>query len=383
MSITLYTGLPGSGKSLRAVDAIRKAIATGRNVYVDGIDGLSEFGWEPCDLRKWQDLPDGSLVVADEIQKRWPTRRTGDTAPEVSALSEHRHRGFDFVLVTQHPTMVDAYVRKLVDRHEHLVRQFKAKVSRVYSWMECYDDPQSLSTRNRSESSIWKYPSECFSLYKSATLHTMQAKIPKKLLFLPVLLVLVGVALWYGWRSVSAIGRRSDNGSQTTAKAASAEATAGATPAAVAIDATAYVAKLMPRVPGMPWSAPVFDDRKAKAEPEIYCVDSQSGCRCYTEQITRISTPVLQCLQIARYGVYNPFREPFDKRAPTSPADSQNRRDKPDGRASRSNAGFDLAGDDDRHGLKAGDAVGEASSGTTNWPHPDFSYKVPFPGHQR
>lgn len=147
--ITLITGLPGAGKSLRMVQMIRDALKEGRNVYVDGIDGLQPFGWEPCELNDWENLPDGSLVVADEAQKTWGTRRAGDAPPSIRALSEHRHRGFDFVIGTQHPTMIDKYVRTLVGRHDHLLRQFGAPISRIVTWSECQDDPQSLATRQR------------------------------------------------------------------------------------------------------------------------------------------------------------------------------------------------------------------------------------------
>jgi zona occludens toxin len=376
MSIRVITGLPGAGKTLRAVDAIRKALAAGRNVYCDGIDGLQPFGWESCDLNKWEDLPDGSLVVADEAQKRWPTRRSGEPPAHIAALSEHRHRGFDFILLTQHPTMLDSYVRKLVDTHEHLVRQFKSKVARVYAWQECYDDPQSLATRQRSESSLWKYPPECFPLYKSATLHTVQAKIPKRLLAIPVLLAIAAVLVFFGVRAVRSMASKPD----VPAAVVDAHSSASV-PFKSAED---YVAKFTPRVQGMPWSSPAFDDRKVKSEPEIYCVSIEfQSCRCYSEQITPIEVNQTACREIARHGVYNPFRDPRSLQAqsaqPAPSADSKNPR------VIKSQMGSAAVGDSGVPEASAGrDLKVSAGDGgaSSDWGRPDFSYKVPFPSNR-
>src|SRR5687767_10170888 len=123
MPIKLITGLPGAGKTLRAVYLARQAIKQGRPVFVYNINGLQPFGWHPLeDLNEWEKLPDGSLVIADEVQDVWKQRGFGDPIPPVQALSKHRHRGFDFVLLTQNPTFMDTYVRKLVNGHEHLIR---------------------------------------------------------------------------------------------------------------------------------------------------------------------------------------------------------------------------------------------------------------------
>ncbi|MBD4845718.1 zonular occludens toxin, partial [Xanthomonas citri pv. citri] len=43
-SISLLTGLPGSGKSLRIIQAIRYLMDKGAHVYVCNIDGISVPG---------------------------------------------------------------------------------------------------------------------------------------------------------------------------------------------------------------------------------------------------------------------------------------------------------------------------------------------------
>lgn len=314
--IRLITGLPGAGKSLRGVQVVRQFLAEGRAVYVDGLDGLQPFGWEPCNAREWEKLPDGSVIVVDEAQKVWPTRRAGDTPPDIRALSEHRHHGFDFVLLTQHPTMLDAYVRKLVGQHEHVVRQFGMEASRIITWTECQDDPQTLGTRQRGTDALWKYPRDCFPLYKSATLHTVKRRIPFRVAIIPALLALGAFLAWYGYGSIVSLA-------ETDVTAGAKRVVGGEVQADSTMasrlgapikyrDAGDYAAAFLPRIPSQPWSASAFDEREVRAEPELYCVKSEAkGCQCYTEQVTRVFIDKAACLRTVAYGSYNPFRAPM------------------------------------------------------------------------
>lgn len=316
MPIVFVTGLPGAGKSLRAVQRIVEAREQGRNVYVCGLDGLdpsvgAEIIESPND---WQDLPDGSLVVVDEAQKWWPQRRAGDPAPYIRALSEHRHRGFDFLIVTQHPSMVDKYVRTLCGEHEHVLRQFGLRGAKIVTWQECYDDPQSQATRDRGTIKPWAYPKRLFTLYKSATLHTVKARIPLRMKVIPLIVLAVAVAAWYGWKSVDSMAQadmteQARAVSGVTGMASAGPAGGGEKPKYK--DAVAFAEAFTPRIPGAPWSAPAFDSRQVVSQPELYCIATERlRCICHTEQGTRYAIEPMQCLQIVRNGVYNPFRQP-------------------------------------------------------------------------
>ena len=155
---------------------------------------------------QWESLPDGSVVVIDECQKVFPARKLTDPLPPVTALSEHRHRGFDFVLVTQSPMMMDSYVRRLVGEHVHCVRRFGLKGCTRYTWGECVDDPQSHTMRSRAIESVWKYPHTLFPLYASATLHTVKTKLPLRMVLIPVGVVAALIAGYFAWGSLESIG---------------------------------------------------------------------------------------------------------------------------------------------------------------------------------
>lgn len=67
----LITGMPGNGKTLYAVDFIRKERAKGREVFSD-IKGLTIEGVQPAP-DDWRTIPNGALVVYDEAHKRFPS----------------------------------------------------------------------------------------------------------------------------------------------------------------------------------------------------------------------------------------------------------------------------------------------------------------------
>ena len=61
--------------------------------------------------------------------------------PFIEALALHRHHGLDIVLITQHPSFLDSFVRKLVQRHMHV--SIKPVGRKLYEWNECVDQPDS------------------------------------------------------------------------------------------------------------------------------------------------------------------------------------------------------------------------------------------------
>lgn len=321
--IRLLTGNPGAGKTLRCVEYMVNAVREGRPVFACNVNGLSpDVGATVIENPNlWQDLPDGSLVIVDEIQDFWKQGSPGQTPDYIERLSTHRHRGFDFILMTQHPTMVHSWVRKLVGEHEHLVRQFGVQASKVVRWLEAQDDPKSQAQRERGTSELWRFPKELYPLYKSATLHTVKTRIPLRLKIIPALLVLLGLAIWFGYSSFSGLASVDviESASETSGVAMS-PSSSSAVPVAGGsrrsekyIDAADYAEQHTPRIAAKPWTAPIFDSRSPVAEPELYCIASETlRCICHTEQGTKYHIDSRQCLAIVHGGgTYNPYRKPF------------------------------------------------------------------------
>ncbi len=102
----LTTGANGAGKTLNTLKWVRdRQLKENRAVYYNGrFDMVAEFGWEKFDFKDWQKLPDGAIIMVDECHNDLPVRKASESVPEhVQMLAEHRRRGFDFYLITQHP----------------------------------------------------------------------------------------------------------------------------------------------------------------------------------------------------------------------------------------------------------------------------------------
>lgn len=184
--ITLITGTPGAGKTLYTVAEELPRFA-GRTLYVDGIPGLTvDHELFTAPLEEWPKwAPDGAVIVVDEVQRIWRPRSAASKIPDsVAALETHRHRGLDFVLITQHPNLLDANVRRLIGRHIHIRRMFGWPRAVVYEWDSC-SDPARVSTAIKRS---WGYPKKAFSSYHSAVVHNARGQR------LPLALVLCLIA---------------------------------------------------------------------------------------------------------------------------------------------------------------------------------------------
>jgi zona occludens toxin (predicted ATPase) len=196
--ITLITGTPGAGKTLRAVHAIVEALQAGRPVYsdVDGIEKINDHFKSQVTVvgldHDWRDTPEGSLVVYDECQRRWPSTGRPGQAPDedIRALETHRHTGHDIIIMTQAPTLVHHHVRRLAGEHIHIRRVSNANAVSLFIGPEVFD-PQDSKGIRKLDKQIWKYPKEYFDYYSSATKHTHQFKLPARYKILGVVIVVV------------------------------------------------------------------------------------------------------------------------------------------------------------------------------------------------
>lgn len=211
--ITVVTAVPGSGKTLYVVEMIDKIINSiveerkkenpdltilNRHIY-HNIDGLvpEKFAIPEVlhllpDDNDWRKTPDGSLVVYDEAWQFFPVTSKRDVDdPILSDLAVHRHTGHDIVFITQHPSQLHTFLRRLGNVHIHLYRMFGAAISTVYTWQHVVDSPNSRSEQERSDKVTWKFPKKYYSYYKSASAHTHKFRLPRRITFLFALAFLI------------------------------------------------------------------------------------------------------------------------------------------------------------------------------------------------
>lgn len=319
--IYLTTGANGAGKTLLTLKDVRaQQLKENRPVYYHGFDmdeaKAAEFGWQKFDPKKWQDLPDGSICIMDECQNEFPLRRSGSEVPDyIQAIAQHRRRrGFDFWMICPHPSLIDVFVRRLIDKpswHRHLKRAFGADVVSVLRFsspdMKC-EEPGAGA---RGEVSMVGYPKEVYGWYRSASLHTGKKKIPRAVYVLAACAIAIPAALYFAVTGLyNNATKQAKPPAETAANAPPANGGSSGNPnlrqVAQVMTAAEYVAHRVPRLSDFAHSAPAYDEvtKPTEAPYPAACVQMGKTCKCYTQQATllQVSEPV--CLQIVRQGFF-------------------------------------------------------------------------------
>ena len=313
MPITLVTGLPGHGKTLYTISRFKdEAAKANRPVFHNDIKGLNIPGWQSWKLEDWQNLPAGAIMVVDEAQFSFPTRGRGAPDPWVERLTTHRHLGLDFVVITQNPMLLDSYVRRLVDRHFHVVRKFGTHNATIHEFPNGVKENVG-SSRDGSIRHEWRFPKDVFKLYESAELHTVKRRIPMRvwiLLLLPVVLAFL-VYFIYQRMKPDNVQKRLDESagiSRVAPVAGSLPAAPGGSPrgSGEPVTAVEYAQSFAPRIEGLPHTAPVYDEvtKPVVAPYPAACISSATKCVCASQQGTRLDTPEQLCRQIAGGGFF-------------------------------------------------------------------------------
>ncbi|WP_342315414.1 zonular occludens toxin domain-containing protein [Lysobacter sp. FW306-1B-D06B] len=324
--LKLVTGQPGHGKTAYAIDCALKLKAEGRVVYAHGIKDLDydKIGFQRIeDPTKWQDLPDGSVLILDECYTTFPNRNPGAKVPDhVEAMARHRHRGFDFILIAQQGLQLDPFLRGLYEEHVH-VRKKLGKVTKLLRWSQYQTNVKAQC----ADAANWVRPAHVFQYYTSTVLDTAKMHIPMWAKLLALSAVVLVAVLWYfshRWKSkIDAYTAAETPIAETAGFAPRGVSHRGAGPANEGPrweTRTDYATDHLPRFATMPWTARVFDQRQVVSDPQLICMSSMPGrdvdgrereasCTCLTEQGTLYEMSQPECRRIARFGpVYNPYR---------------------------------------------------------------------------
>lgn len=317
----LITGSNGAGKTLNTLKWVReRQLKEHRPVAYNGRFELVEDGpladWKKIDFKDWQDEPDGTIFVIDEAHNDLPLRGPrGDQPAYVSQLAEHRKRGMDFYLITQHPANIDTFVRRLIGPpgwHRHLKRVFGSQMVSYAEYTAANLNCEKAGASKDGERKTVGFPKEVFGWYKSTTLDTTQRTIPKAVLYLAGLAIAVPALFWWGFRSV---GETIKKGPTLAASAAGPAASAPAAPPRgapaaerVAMTAEQYLEHRAPRVREFVHTAPAYDavTQPTRAPYPAACVSMKTkGCKCYSQQGTLLPSVTFDvCIQIVQNGFF-------------------------------------------------------------------------------
>lgn len=325
MPIQFITGLPRAGKTLWTLTHVKeRAEKENRQVYYCNIPGVTISGWEEIEHPdKWLELPNGAIIVVDELQDFWGKQPTGSKVPPpILELSKHGKRGFDFYFITQEPNLVHSTPRDLCAHHYYVIRAWGANAAVVYRFERMQQHPEKV--KSKGEKFPWKYNTKAFDWYKSADMHNIKRQIPKKVIAIPLfalLAVLMMVAAWWLFQMTMTKAKspkQSDQvvNSELVPGRAGVPAGAPGRPGqngVATLTAAEYVKSYEPRLAGLAHTAPAYDEltRPKQAPLPAACVENaSSGCKCFTQQATPYPTTDSICRQIVRHGVFLAFLEP-------------------------------------------------------------------------
>ena len=167
-----------------------RSVKEGRPVCHNGrfepVEGGELSNWKRIDFKDWQKEPDGTIFLIDECHNDMPVRGASATVPdEIRMLAEHRRRGMDFYLVTQHPQNIDNFVRRMVGSpgwHRHLKRTFGADLVSCIEWAAVNPNCEKDGSGKTGTVSMVGFPKEVYGWYKSASLHTGEKENPARCL---------------------------------------------------------------------------------------------------------------------------------------------------------------------------------------------------------
>lgn len=346
----LLTGVPGSGKTLKVVSMLAKQKDfMNRPLYVDGIPDLKiphEEIPEGESIQTWPKwAPPGAIIVVDECQRIFRPRPSGSKVPDyVAELETHRHRGLDFLLITQHPRLIDVHLRSLIEHHTHFSKT-NLGLRRKLEWTTGgAKDPESRANIKEALISVYRLDKSVYGLYKSAEEHTkIRTKKSKLLMLFSLALCLIGYGIW----SFSGFWGRFVGEEQSTDKTTEVNKTAENAPTTTQTPQETATGRYetqtiqaeqpkphiseddyKPRIDNRPETAPIYDgmNKAVKTMPwPSACVKSDNGCNCYTDQGTKIKEISKKtCVQYVNDGLpFNPYKTKQPETAATEAPKAQ------------------------------------------------------------
>ncbi|HFC8508587.1 TPA: zonular occludens toxin family protein [Neisseria subflava] len=349
----LYTGVPGAGKTLYAVsNLLKRKDFKGRPIFVDGIKDLDHDKINYFDIPEGESIqtwskwaPPGAIIVVDECQRIFRPRPSGSKVPDyVAELETHRHRGLDFILITQHPRLIDINLRSLIEHHTHLSKT-NLGIRRKLEWTTGgAKDPESRTNIREALVSVYKLDKSVYGLYKSAEVHTkIRTKKSKLLMLFPLALCLVGYGVW----SFTGFWGRFEGEAPSTDKTTEANKTAeSATTTTQTPQETAtgrYETQTIqaeqpkphiseddykPRIENRPETAPIYDGMNKSVTVMPWpsaCIKSDKACNCYTDQGTKIKEiDKKTCISYIKDGLpFNPYKAKQPETAVTAATPAQ------------------------------------------------------------
>lgn len=274
---------------------------------------IEEFGWKGIHFKDWELQESGTIFLIDECHYDMPKGGTAKPPQHIERLTEHRSRGFDFFLLTQHPSNIDVFVRKLVQApgwHQHIKRLAGAlAVANVVQWDAVNLQCEQAGSGKSGEVKTRPYPRDVYKWYDSAELHTGKVRIPKAAIILALCVVAIPLLFM---RGIGTIAKTSepDEGGKPATEAYVARPVNSANAAVKPRTAQELAEAHTPRIEGLMHTAAIYDALTTPKRVPVpaACISTPSKrCKCWTQDATAYPTTPEVCAQIVANGIFLPF----------------------------------------------------------------------------
>lgn len=347
----IRTGKPGHGKTLNTIREVDiNAHSAGRIVYYHNINGLKpetlKAQWfEFEEPEKWFDLPNDSIIVIDEAQGWFGSRDPrARPAEHITRFETMRHQGHEVHLVTQDPRYLDVHLRRLCNAHIHYWRVFKSSQLIRFESEVVVEKVEVKSSFKDADKKTLRLDKNYFSAYTSTNAkHHFQPKIPTKFILAALVIIVAAVLVYrvygrYAEGAADGAAAESSSSAQSVGVVDSVRSTVGgllnpvgaAGSADMPLTLGQYLENRAPRVRDIPSSAPIYDQLALpQSFPKPVCISSSDsrllarnrprmeveyykgsfiGCRCNTQQGTRLDVSFQFCISVVENGYFDDTR---------------------------------------------------------------------------
>jgi zona occludens toxin len=330
--IYLLSGVPRSGKTLKAVTLLKNYIDENNKLPLDkqrqiysNIDGLifDEVLPLPDDYRATEHR---SIFFIDEAQliDIYSSSSENKENEIVRSLSVHGHYGYDFYFITQDPARLSKHVVSMVSHHFHFSRVLNGNQAKFYYWTACTLNPNAPSNRrNALDTGIFFYPKDAYKFYVSSVDHTnIKMRIPRKFWYMLFFLVcVISLAVYlvkhYLLNSFSSLAANSTSGISNSIKGLSNEKNNFTS---ASINNKSLISNASSAVSNTTTIQPKYNANEPfKTEYETInnnfpvlagAIILNSKCIAYSQQGTKLDLKKKDCLKVANGDMpFNPFKQ--------------------------------------------------------------------------
>jgi len=244
-------------------------------------------------------VKEDALIVVDEAADVWPAVNLKVIPEYLQYLRKHRKHALDFLLLTQDPHFLHPHVLLNVDKHIHLVTDWRGTYS--YEWAEYCVNPIMPSNQSRAVSKPYKLDKSVFSEFYSATKHLPKQKraIPKMVYAALILFFAVPAMGYVAYSQISSklenpigsdLAKQEEHKTEQTAKQGSDTPQTAVPTAQPAADNTPVKQSLSMLSESVDWGQVAA------------CMSSKSNCICYGHKAQRLNIDPQTCNAAIDYG---------------------------------------------------------------------------------